>query len=271
MFAFRSFDGGFSWTPPYTVQPDTDQFWDLPRLTADPRKPKTAYYVYDLREPPDLLHGYSVLLEDHRQRAKPGRRRRTLYDPGTTNSWPGISKILVNDDGSLLCVMDVVETDFSDPDAPEPAQELAVRSTDGGRTWGKPITIGSSSGEPVNDPVTDTGLNTFVTYPSQTVAPNGDVYVSWLQPGATNQSSRIAVARSTDGGRHWHTTQIAVDGQAALPTVEVAGDGTVGVVYYSDRPAEQRRQLAGARRGVPPRRDHGRHWSRQAWPGRSTC
>ncbi len=51
MYAFRSLDGGFSWSTPSVIQPATDQFWDLPRLTADPRRPKRAYYVYDLREP----------------------------------------------------------------------------------------------------------------------------------------------------------------------------------------------------------------------------
>src|SRR5205823_11728540 len=115
---------------------------------------------------------------------------------------------------------------------PNRTQELASRSVDGGRTWGKPITIGRSSGRGVTDLATGNILNTFDTYPSQTVAPNGDVYVSWLQPAATNASSRIAVARSTDEGRHWRVRMLAVRGQAGLPTIEVAGDGTVGVLYY---------------------------------------
>src|SRR3954447_10856163 len=199
-----------------------DNFWDLPRLTADPRRPQRAYYVYDLRKPPGFFSGCSLL-----STTTNGRRSwsapRTLFDPHTSDSWPGISKILVNRDGSLLDVFALISTDPANLSAPNHTQEVAIRSVDGGRTWGKPVTIRRSSGRGVTDPATQNILNTFDTYPSQTVAPNGDVYVSWLQPGATNASSRITVARSTDGGRHWGTRKLAVRGQAALPAIEVAG------------------------------------------------
>ena len=259
MYAFRSFDDGFSWSTPSVVQPDTGQFWDLPRLTADPRRPKRAYYVYDLRKPKDFISGYSLFSKT----TNGGRTWSTpqkLYDPHTSNSWPGISKILVNKDNSLLDVMAVIATDPKNDKAPNTTQEIAIRSTDRGRTWSEPIRIGRSSGRGVTDRTTGNLLNTFDTYPSQTVAPNGDVYVSWLQPGSTNQSSRIAVARSTDSGRHWRVRHIAVDGQAALPTIEVAGDGTVGVVYYRVAP----KSAAGywpARVAVATSTDHGRDWS----------
>ncbi len=267
MYAFRSFDGGFSWSTPSVIQPVTGAFWDLPRLTADPRRPKAAYYVYDLREPVEKYgtKGYS-LFSKTTNRGRTWSTPQKLYDPHTPSSWPGISKILVNKDGSLLDVMAIVGTDPSDPSAPNTTQEIAVRSVNGGRTWSKPITIGRSSGRGVTDPTTGSLLNTFDTYPSQTVAPNGYDYVSWLQPGTTTQSSRIAVARSTDSGRHWHVQHIAVDGQAALPTIEVAGDGTVGVVYYVAAP----KSGAGywpTRVVVSTSRDHGRHWSRHPVAG----
>jgi hypothetical protein len=243
------------------IQPVTGEFWDLPRLTADPKRPKAAYYVYDLREEVGKYgtKGYS-LFSKTTNGGRTWSTPRKLYDPHTPSSWPGISKILVNKDGSLLDVMAIVGTDPTNPLAPNTTQEIAVRSVNGGRTWSKPITIGRSSGRGVTDPTTKNILNTFDTYPSQTVAPNGDVYVSWLQPGATNKPSRIAVARSTDSGRHWRTRHIAVDGQAGLPTIEVAGDGTVGVVYYAIAP----RSTAGnwpARVKVATSTDHGRDWS----------
>ena len=269
MFAARSFDSGFSWEVPRVVQPATGEFWDLPRLTPDPRNPKKAYYVYDLRLPPDFLHGYSVLSVT-KDRGRTWSPPRTLYDPQTSNSWPGITKILVNDDGSLLAVMAVVASDLSGADTGAvrtvPTEQLAIRSDDGGRTWSAPVTIGSSTGRDVNDPVSGFTMNAYDTYPSQTVAPNGDVYVSWLQPGDTNASSRIAVARSTDGGRHWKPHGFAVEGQAALPTVEVAGDGTVGVVYYKIAP-ESSNGYWPARVRVAISRNHGRRWSQHRVAG----
>jgi hypothetical protein len=251
------------------IQRRTGEFWDLPRLTADPRRPRTAYYVYDLREPapPCGTKGYS-LFSKTTNRGRTWSMPQKLYDPHTSSSWPGISKILVNKDGSLLDVMAIVATDRTNPSAPNTTQEIAIRSVNGGRTWSKKIPIGRSSGRGVTDlttckapskPTACRLLNTFDTYPSQTVAPNGGVYVSWLQPGVTNRFSRIAVARSTDSGRHWRTRQIAVHGQAALPTIEVAGDGTVGVVYYRVAP----KSTGGywpARVAVATSTNHGRHW-----------
>jgi hypothetical protein len=265
MYAFRSSHGGFSWSTPSVIQPPTGEFWDLPRLTADPRRSKTAYYVYDLREPPGFFSGFSVFSKTTNG-GRSWSAPRTLYDPHSSTSWPGISKILVNDDGSLLDVMAVISTDPNNLSAPNTTQELAIRSVDGGLTWSKPITIGTSSGRGVTDPITGNLLNTFDTYPSQTVAPNGDVYVSWLQPGPTNQSSRIAVARSTDSGRHWSTRHIPVKGQGALPTIEVAGDGTVGVVYYIIAPQSTSGNWP-ARVVVSTSTDHGRDWDRHAVAG----
>jgi hypothetical protein len=268
MYAFRSFDSGFSWSTPSVIEPATNEFWDLPRLTADPRRPKRAYYVYDLREPVGKFgtKGFSLFSKT----TNSGQTWSTptkLYDPQTKSSWPGISKILVNKDNSLLDVMAIVDTDPSDAAAPNTTQQIAVRSTNRGRTWSEPIPIGRSSGRGVIDPATKNILNTFDTYPSQTVAPNGDVYVSWLQPGKTPQSpSRIAVARSTDSGLHWRTSHIGIDGQGALPTIEVAGDGTVGVVYYVAAPES----IGGnwpTKVMVATSRDHGRHWSRRQIAG----
>jgi hypothetical protein len=160
----------------------------------------------------------------------------------------------------------LVTTLITDNEARQPTQELAIRSTDGGRTWGRPIVIGRSSGRLVNDPVTQNILNTYNANPSQTVAPNGDVYVSWLQPGASNASSRIAIARSTDGGRHWSRRSLVVHGQAALPTIGVAGDGTVAVLYYRIDPASRGGYWA-TRVALATSRDRGRHWTRHSVAG----
>jgi len=262
MIASRSSDGGFSWGRPYVIQPLTGEFWDLPRLTADPRRPKQAYYVYDLREPPGFFSGYSVLsttTDGGRTWSAP----QGLYDPGTSNSWPAITKILVNRDGSLVAISAIVATDPADPLAPNPTQQVAVRSVDGGRTWGAPITIGDSAGRRPNDPATGNVFNAYVTYPSQTVAPNGDLYVSWVDTGDGNESSRIAIARSTDGGRHWRTRELATHAQAALPTVEVAGDGTVGVLYYKIAQSSSNGYWS-TRIALATSPDRGRHWSQRA-------
>lgn len=141
-----------------------------------------------------------------------------------------------------------------------PTQEFALRSVDGGRTWSKPITIGRTAGRDIHDPVTGQGMNIYDTFPAETVAPNGDVYVTWSQPGAT--SSRIAVARSRNGGRTWSRRFLGVRGQAALPTIGVAGDGTVGVTYY-EVAAASRNGFWPTRVILAISRNRGHTWSRR--------
>src|SRR5204862_5676641 len=127
-----------------------------------------AYYAFDFRRPPNYTSGYS-LLSTTTNRGRTWSAPRKLYDPHTADSWPATSTILVNRDGSLLDVFALATQAGTGP-----AQELAIRSNDGGRTWSKPIVIGRASGQPVNDPVSQNGLATVDTLPSQTVAPNGD-------------------------------------------------------------------------------------------------
>lgn len=262
MVVSRSRDGGFSWERPHVIQPDTGQFWDLPRLTTDPRRPNRAYYVYNLRRPPDFFHGYSLISitnDGGRTWSKP----RKLYDPKTPNSWPGITKILVNRDGSLVAVMAVVPIDLAHKEDPvqSATDELAIRSTDGGRSWSRPVLIGRSPGRTIFDPVTESPLATFDTFPSEAVAPNGDLYVTFLKLGRSSASSHVAVARSSDGGRSWSTRMLAVRGRAALPAVGVAGDGTVGVTYYAIAPSSHN-HFWSTRVELATSRDRGRTWSR---------
>ena len=226
MFAGRSIDGGFSWSRPFLIQPGEGMYWDKPELTVNPHRPRVAYYTFDRRFAPDYSHGYS-LLSTTTNRGRTWSRPRKLYDPHISDSWPGTSQILVNRDGSLLDVFALATKGGVGP-----AQELAIRSVDGGRTWAKPVVIGRSSGQSVTDPISKNPLATTLVLPSQTVAPDGEVYVSWLQRGASNASSRIAVARSSDGGRRWIRRSFRVRGQAAMPSIAVSGDGTIGVLYY---------------------------------------
>jgi hypothetical protein len=261
MVVSRSFDRGFSWSVPQVVQPATGVYWDKPQLSVDPRRPGRAFYAYDLRIAPEYTTGYS-LLSTTTNGGRTWSTPRKLYDPRTSNSWPANSEILVNRDGSLLDIFLLATNAGTGP-----AQVMASRSVNGGRTWGRPIALGRSSGRAVNDPVSQNILETIDALPSQTVAPNGDVYVSWTEPGASNAASRIAVVRSADGGRHWSRRSLTVRAQAALPAIAVAGDGTVGVLHYVIAPSS-RDGYWPARVSLATSRDRGRRWSNRPVAGR---
>jgi hypothetical protein len=69
--------------------------------------------------------------------------------------------------------------------------------------------------------------------PSATVAPDGTIYVTWAKISLEG-ASVIRIVRSSDGGRSFTRPRAVtrVNGQAFLPIVAAAGDGTVGVSYY---------------------------------------
>src|SRR5436190_15855299 len=115
-------------------------------------------------------------------------------------SLPGRSEILVDRDGSLVNVFALASGDGGTG----PAQILAARSV-GGRRWRRPVVIGRTSGFPPSDPVSQNIVETIGAFPSQTVAPNGDLYVAWAAPGRTRRRSRVVVARSTTDGRSWRS------------------------------------------------------------------
>ena len=268
MYAFRSSDSGFSWSTPSVIQPATNEFWDLPRLTADPRRPKRAYYVYDLREPVGKFgtKGFSLFSKT----TNSGQTWSTptkLYDPQTKSSWPGISKILVNKDNSLLDVMAIVDTDPSDAAAPNTTQQIAVRSTNRGRTWSEPMPIGALVREWRDRP----GHQEHPQHLRHlSVADRGPERRCLRQLAAARQDAPVAVShrgRTVNRfGLDWRTSHIGIDGQGALPTIEVAGDGTVGVVYYVAAPES----IGGnwpTKVMVATSRDHGRHWNRRQIAG----
>jgi hypothetical protein len=84
----------------------------------------------------------------------------------------------------------------------EPSQDLVFsRSTDGGLTWSAPLIL-DNAGNPVQ-------LNT------QTVGPDGTVYVSYVQDDPAGRSTQF-LARSTDGGVTFDS-RVAVTTLNALP------------------------------------------------------
>ena len=155
MFASRSGDGGFSWRNPFAVQPGAGMYWDKPILSTDPRRPRVAYYAFDLRRPPAYNSGYSLFARTTNA-GRSWSRPRKLYDPHAPSSWPGNSEILVNHDRSLLNVFVLT----SGEGGSGPATIMAARSVDGGRHWRRPVVIGRASGFPPSDPLSQNIVDT---------------------------------------------------------------------------------------------------------------
>jgi Neuraminidase (sialidase) len=254
VLASTSTDGGRTWTEPATIQRDNSPnhfvFNDKESVTADPHKPGTAYVVWDRSRFPSDSASTNV-----------GSSRAFRGDPyfsmttdgGVTWSAPRDilaqnqnvatigNQIAVLPDGSLVDVF----LFWKGLGTPNASLEGAMRSTDGGATWSKPIVITDNTVTPVVDPDTGTpqrsGSDVGGGLPDIAVDPrNGALYAVFednrFSGGVHND---IALTKSTDGGRTWSTPIKANQSPAGVtaftPMVDVLPDGTVGVTYYDWR------------------------------------
>ncbi len=130
-------------------------------------------------------------------------------------------------------------------DNSSPAAILVIKSTDGAKTFSKPVVLAKIT------PFDQGGsLTTFRTnsYPTMTIDGTGRVYVAWAERWipAPGGDARIVMTRSLDGGVTWTPRQpietaridpasrqkvAPVRGHQVMPAVSVVG-GKVTVIYY---------------------------------------
>ncbi len=103
---------------------------------------------------------------------------------------------------------------------------VASRSADGGATWSRPARVNRAEG------VCGEGLHAMAAGPGTTL------YAAWLQPlRPGKRGTGIHLARSDDAGATWtHETSVYDPPSGTVcecchPTVAVAPDGTVAVVF----------------------------------------
>lgn len=233
----RSFDGGRTWNAPVVVSmaPAGDNNgYDKPWINCD-TSAHSSYY------------GNCYLLWND----NPAQDLSTSTDGGTTwgtvkhsaqpfNGIPG--QLIIQPDGTVV----VVTTNDSQAPLSEPL--VAFTSTNGGQSWGAPVTVTSQ----------------FSLLPSLTEDARGTLFVTWAGAG-NSQGNAIFLAHSTDG-IHWTTPQqITVpaganrsyDHVALAADPETAGEHThLGLTYYlTDFSAQTTQPLFIAST------NGGQHWS----------
>jgi len=166
----------------------------------------------------------------------------TRISPQNNNMFTIGNQIAVLPDGTLVDVFHYGKG--SGQDEPNASLTGVARSTDGGKTWSKPIRI--SNNPVVNDVDPDTGfpLRTGADIggglPDIAVDPgSGALYVVWEDSRFSGTHNDIALSKSTDGGKTWTTpkkvNQTPSPVEAFTPMVDVLPDGTVAVTYYDIR------------------------------------
>jgi hypothetical protein len=261
----KSTDGGLSWGAPTVVIDDVPQppniaiFNDKDSLTADPFDARFAYDAWDrLQVPPGLIGGKGVLtLARTTDGGRTWEPARAIYDPGTNHAVQAPQIVVMPDHSLRLFFSELTLTVTPDGNVDLKDSLKVMRSADHGQTWSQPVEIAQMKGIPVTDPDNGTFIQTNSSPGEGLVIPifdvavdphNGNLYTVWEDARSNGgRYNRIAFSESTDGGRTWSDpipinqtpSNIPVEDRSAfIPSVAVAGDGTVAVTYYDFRSNE---------------------------------
>jgi hypothetical protein len=236
-----SYDGGRSWRHPTELIKDTTvQFAnDKNSVTADPRRPGTAYQVWDRLDLGPAGDGFVT---------GPALMSVT-HDFGRTWSTP---QIIVPTAAQQQTIGNVIVADPRTGTLYDFYETTAlvngvfvgsyavVRSTNGGRSWSAPITIAADTSILDLAPNTGAPLRTGGGLPSPAIDPvTGQLYLAYQGTDFTGGAySQIQLTTSADGGRHW-SAPVRVNGvpssPAYTPSIAVSRTGQVGITYYDIR------------------------------------
>ncbi|HEU5159979.1 MAG TPA: sialidase family protein [Streptosporangiaceae bacterium] len=264
--AQKSADGGLTWSDPIIIRQDADPafFNDKNSLTADPTDARFAYAVWDRTDA--IRGGAPAWFSRTTDGGRTWEPARIIYDPTDRGRATIAHQIAVTPDGTLVNVFTETPADGEDDTTlaawgrdPEErraarsrlAQEgetlvRVIRSTDHGRTWSAPITVGTLNVTDIVEPdEREVRLRTADIVPDIAVdSRTGRLYVVWQDAAVRSSGSGVVLSTSANGGRTWSRplevgqtpdSEPQGNGQAFTPMVDVARGGAVGVTYYDFR------------------------------------
>jgi len=261
-------DHGTSWETPIVIEtataPPTQP--DKEAILADPRRPATAYVVWVDYQ---VTSGVAPTV-DKVMFARTSDGGRTWSIPAAIysgNDEAQENQLLMTAGGVLLNVfVEGPSLPFAAHPPPLPVKIRLMRSTDQGKSWSAPIDAARFTYTNAVIPGTDTPLRFSGQNISATSAGNA-VYVSWFEDHA--DFSTILVARSEDAGVHWRAPQLVVreNAEAFLPTLAVAGDATVGLLWFDFRHFKPGNATLDTDVWFSTSRDRGVHWTERRAAG----
>jgi hypothetical protein len=242
MLVGKSVDGGVSWAAPTTLirEAIANGFNDKNSITADPYDPAAVYAIWqreltaeETPETPDVEEAMFTRTTDG---GLTWETPRPILAPAGMSVSGHIVQVLPGGDLVDLFTLNhqAGDTELHDLEA--------IRSTDRGTTWSRPVAIAPMQTVDLVDPystftIRPTPDNIASTAVDRTT---GELYATWTSGQFSGgKYSDIALSSSTDGGVAWtapvKVNQTQGNTVAFVPTVAVLADGTVGVSYFDLR------------------------------------
>lgn len=235
----RSGDGGLTWSRPVPVIPDIHQQAGETAngsITVDRRDPRVIYSVVPVFAYTASGPDGKVLFTQSRDRGRHWGTATTIFAAGPGQVTTG-HQLLVLPNAQLVDVFTIINTHTN-------AESVAViRSTNRGRTWSPPVVVSALDSTPIADPQTGrlVGFGGTLLVDATADPVTGRIYIVWQDARFSNgKVNAVALSTSGDGGQTWSprakvnvhaSADSALDEQALLSSVAVAGSGTVGVSW----------------------------------------
>jgi hypothetical protein len=270
MLASTSQDGGRTWGPVSTLIDDAgdEALNDKPAVTADPWRPGRAYAVWDrlsgsgTETDPSIGPTYFARTLDGGRTWQPAV---PVLDPGPSAQTIS-SLVQVLGDGTLVLVTDVITPDGV-------GHMTAMRSTDGGKTWGTPIEIGAMTWAQVKDAASGARVRTADYLLSAAADPRRGkraLYVAWQDSALSSSGqSQILMSSSRNGGLTWSAParMSPEPGPAFLPQLVVSRLGVPTLSYLDFSRDDAATDALETKVWIRSQLSPG-HWSAaRAWPG----
>jgi hypothetical protein len=261
-------DRGSNWDAPVVIETATAPPMqpDKETMLADPRHPGSAYAVWvDYRVSTGVEPSVDQVMF-----ARTGDGGRTWSAPAAIysgNDEAQENQLLMTAGGVLLDVfVEAPSLPGTAHPPPLPVKIRVIRSTDQGTTWSTPIDAAAFTYTNAVDPGSGAQLRFFGQ--DITAASTGNaVYVAWFEDH--NDFSTILLARSEDAGLHWRAPQLVKreKPEAFLPTLGVAGDATVGLLWFDFRHFQRGSATLDTDVWFSSSRDRGVHWTEERAAG----
>lgn len=229
-------DHGATWASPVVVETATapPAMPDKETILADRRHAGTAYAVWAEYQVTSSAEPSvdRIMFARTTDGGRSWSGSTTLYNG---NDEAQENQLLMTAGGVLLDVF--VEGASLPGTAQPPALPVKVRvmrSTDQGQTWSQPVDAATFTYTVGTDPANGHELRFGGQNIVATVAGNA-VYVSWFENH--RDFSTILIAPSDDAGKSWRAPVVVVRErvEAFLPQLAVAGDGTLGMMWFDFR------------------------------------